>query len=174
MKLIRIAITMMVITFFSGSMLAQSQLFYRDAVIPVPAIENSGFGNIVAGVDFDDDGALEIYAVNDNSTDEGNELIPRIYGYEYNSETMMWDSVWSATLGIPLQNTWPALAYGDLDEDGKQEIIWGPVNNLGSANVPNPGRVIVFEATGNDNELGIPSGDNFLPNLNLPLPMKTI
>jgi hypothetical protein len=29
---------------------------------------------------------------------------------------------------IPLQNTWPAIAYGDVDKDGKMEIWWAPIN----------------------------------------------
>lgn len=149
--------------FSSGALLAQGDLFTRQAVIPVPAIENGGFGNIVSGVDLDNDGKVEIFAVNDNWTDSGSELIPRIYKYEKNGNN--WDSVWSATLNIPLQNTWPALAVGDLDKDGKKEIIWGPVNNINSTTNPNPSRIVVFEAKGDGTDaLGVADGNNFKPN----------
>ena len=46
--------------------------YVRQAVIPVPDTSagfGSGFGNIVAGVDFDGDGLVEIYAVNDEWND---------------------------------------------------------------------------------------------------------
>ena len=152
----------LLILLLSTSLFAQDS-FVRSGVIPVPAIENGGFGNIVSGLDLDGDGKMEIYAVNDNWGDSGNELIPRIYKYENNGGT--WDSVWSATLEIPLQNTWPALATADLDGDGKGEIIWGPVNNTSDANL-NPPRVVVFETPGDGSDImGIPDGSgNYKPN----------
>lgn len=159
MKLNKIVFLFLTITFLTSLGFAQGVL-YRSAVIDVPTIENGGFGNILAGVDIDQDGISEIWAVNDNWTDSGEELIPRIYMYEYNGGS--WDSMWSATLNIPLQNTWPPLTSGDLDGDGKLEIIWGPVNNLGGGNV-NPSRIVVFEASG-DNMFGIPDAGNYLPN----------
>lgn len=147
-----------------GTGFAQGDMFTRQAVIPVPSVENGGFGNIVSGVDLDGDGKIEIYAVNDNWTDSGSELIPRIYKYEKNGND--WDSVWSATLNIPLQNTWPSLAVGDLDKDGKKEIIWGPVNNLNTTSNPNPARIVVFEVKGDGSDiLGIDAGGgNYAPN----------
>jgi photosystem II stability/assembly factor-like uncharacterized protein len=138
-------------------------IFARRATIPVPIIENSGLGNMVSGVDFDGDGKTEIYAVNNNWNDTGAELIPRIYKFEKNVNS--WDSVWSATLNIPLQNTWPTLTYGDLDNDGRQEIIWGPVNNLNATTNPNPARIIVFESRGDGTDnMGVPDGGGWRPN----------
>jgi hypothetical protein len=156
--LLRVTILMILTSSF---LLAQDS-FIRSAVIDVPAIENGGFGDVISGVDLDGDGLTEIYAVNDNWSDSGDELIPRIYMYE--KVDGAWTQQWMSTLAIPLQNTWPALAAGDLDGDGKGEVIWGPVNNLTAEN-PNPGRIIVFEANGNDNELGVSDGaGNWLPN----------
>jgi hypothetical protein len=67
---------------------------------------------------------------------------------------------------IPLQNTWPALTWGDLDNDGRKEIIWGPVNNLDSLTNPNPARIIVFESRGDGSDnMGVPNGfGGWLPN----------
>ncbi len=142
----------------------QNDQFIRQSVIPAPSLENGGFGNIISGVDFDGDGKTEIYAVNDNWGDSGNELIPRIYKYEKNGN--QWDSVWSATLDIPLQNTWPTLAKADLDKDGKMEIVWGPVNNLNATTNPNPARIIVFESKGDGSDImGVDLGNgNYAPN----------
>ncbi len=140
------------------------EVFARKASVPVPAVETGGIGNFVSGVDFDGDGKTEVYLVNNNINDTGpGELVPRIYKYEWSGTT--WDSVWSAELNIPLQNTWPALTYGDWDNDGKMEIIWGPINNLDATTNPKPARVIVFESKGDGSDvMGIASGSNFLPN----------
>lgn len=172
MKLYRITITLFTILLFSSYLLAQD-LFVRSAQIPVPDNEPGGFGEVLSGLDLDGDGNLEIYAVNDNWNDTPDELIPRIYMYEQVGG--VWTQQWMAVLGIPLQNTWPALATGDLDGDGKGEIIWGPVNNLGGGNT-DPARLIVFEANGNDNELGVSDGaGNWLPNSawNMDIPDNT-
>lgn len=162
MKPTRITLLILALFVLTPLLLAQD-LFVRKSVIPVPAIENGGFGNFVAGVDLDGDGKPEIYAVNNNWSDAGNELIPRIYKYEFDGTD--WVEVWSATLDIPLQNTWPALAVGDLDNDGKGEIIWGPVN-FTSAENPAPARVVVFEVAGDGSDvLGVPDGTgNYKPN----------
>lgn len=155
--------TLFLLTLLLSVSLVAQDSFVRSGVIPVPAIENGGFGNIVSGLDLDGDGKMEIYAVNDNWSDSGNELIPRIYKYENNGGT--WDSVWSATLAIPLQNTWPALTSADLDGDGKGEILWGPVNNTSDANL-NPARIVVFETVGDGTDImGVDDGaGGFKPN----------
>ena len=143
---------------------ALGQMFTRVGELPLPAIENAGFGNMVAGVDFDGDGKGEIYLVNNNWADLGQELIPTIYKYEYDG-ALGWNLVWQATLapGIVVQNTWPPLTYGDLDKDGRMEIIWGPVN-FSSAPSNNP-RVIVYEYAGDGSDnLGVADGSNWLPN----------
>lgn len=142
---------------------AQQEVFIRKAIIDPPQSENSGFGNAVVGVDFDGDGKKEIYFVNSNWNDTGAELIPRIYKFEQNA-TGGWDSVWAATMDIPLQNTWPALTYSDWDGDGKMELIWSPVNFTDASTNPNPARIIVFEQ-GVGDVLGIADGTgNYLPN----------
>ena len=142
---------------------AQTDVFVRSYEIPVPAIENTGFGEFIAGVDFDGDGKSEIYAVNNMLDQGGAELIPRMYKFEFNGTT--WDSVWSTEmLNIPQQNSWAALAYGDWDKDGKMEMIWGPANNLGGANV-NPPRIIVFEYPGDGSDaMGVFVLGSYTPN----------
>jgi len=144
---------------------AQQERFIRQTTIAVPSAECAGFGNMISGVDLDGDGKVEIYAVNNNWSDSGPcELVPRIYKFEFDGNK--WDTVWKAQLNIPLQNTWPPLAVGDLDNDGKKEIIWGPINFLDAANNPNPPRIVVFEVKGDGSDvLGVPDGSgNYLPN----------
>jgi hypothetical protein len=143
------------------------QDFMRHSIIPTVQYEpgGGGFGGFVAGVDFDNDGAPEIYAINTNFIDRAGELIPRIYKFEWNEATASWDSVWGATPGIPLQNTWPALTWGDLDDDGKPEIIWSPTNYFDATNT-NPWRFIVYEVVGDGSDnLGVDDGfGSFIPN----------
>ncbi|MBZ0199268.1 MAG: T9SS type A sorting domain-containing protein, partial [Ignavibacteriaceae bacterium] len=144
------------------------QAFVRVGEIPLPAPENASFGNIVAGVDLDGDGLMEIYAVNNNWNDSGAELIPSIFKFEYKGLFAGWQLVWRASIGsiIPLQNTWPALAVGDLDKDGRQELIWTPVNY--SPYTADMIRVVVFEVAGDGSDnLGVPDAGtpgNWLPN----------
>ena len=143
----------------STSLFAQDS-FVRSAVIDPPSTYPSGFGATVSGVDLDGDGKLEIYSV-DGMTDfmTGDE-IPQIIKYERNGTS--WDSVWAASLPNERQNSWAALTVGDLDGDGKKEVIWGFTNNF-SVNT-DPPRIVVFEANGND-ILGVSDGaGNFAPN----------
>ncbi len=164
MKSNRLIFSFLFLILFSTNYLAQD-LFVRSAIIQPPALEVGGFGNVVTGVDFDNDGKLEIYAVNNNCLDAANELIPRIYKYEFNGTS--WDSVWSTVLpGVEKQNTWPALTSGDMDNDGKMEIIWGPANNISGTVNQNPSRVVVYESKGDGSDImGIDNGDGtFRPN----------
>jgi len=145
----------------------QAQTFPRAAEIKDPAGLERGFGAIIAGVDFDQDGMPEIYAVNTNMIDEPFELIPRIYKFEWNPTTSGWDSVWGATAPSNLvvaQNTWPALAMGDLDNDNKPELYWGIVNNF--ASLLNPARILVYEYAGDGSDaMGVPDGvGGYVPN----------
>ncbi len=64
--------------FVLSSQVFSQQLFEREGEIPVPSIENTGFGNMIAGVDFDGDGKPEIYIVNNMLDQGGEELTPRI------------------------------------------------------------------------------------------------
>ncbi len=162
MKLIKITVILAVITLFTGSIIAQQAIFQRAGEIPVPAIENAGFGNVIAGVDLDGDGAQEIYAVNNMYDLGGNELTPRIYKFEWNGTS--WDSVWSAEAPLTAQNTWPALTWGDWDKDGKYEVIWGPVNNFDAG--ANPYRILVYESKGDGSDImGVDDGNgNYMPN----------
>ncbi|MBU0472707.1 MAG: T9SS type A sorting domain-containing protein [Bacteroidetes bacterium] len=139
--------------------------FTRTFEIPVPAIENTGLGEMVAGVDFDGDGRMEIYSVNNMLDQGGAEEIPKIYKFEFNPDAGTWDSVWMATItDIPQQNSWGALTTGDWDKDGKPEIIWAPANWVSGAN-PNPPRILVFEARGDGSEgIGVEVFGNARPN----------
>ena len=148
--------------------------FTRQDTISVPVTENTGLGNFISGVDFDRDGNVEIYAVNNMWDVGGAELIPRIYKFEKHGSR--WDSVWSATMNIPLQNTWPPLTWGDWDNDGKPEVIWGPANNLNVNTNPNPPRIIVFEYPGDGSDnMGVPDGiGGWGPNTAWPIVTQTM
>ncbi len=136
-------------------------VFQRTSQIPAPP--EGGFGNMISGVDFDGDGKTEVYAVSNNYVDRPEELIPKIWKFEWNGTS--WDSVWGATLDIPLQNTWPPMAYGDVDKDGKMEIWWGPINFLDASTNPNPARIVVFEEVGDGSDnMGVDVLGTFIPN----------
>ncbi len=146
----------------------QAQLFTRTAEIKEPSgKEIGGFGNVIAGVDFDKDGKPEIYACNTNAVNRPYELIPRIYKFEWNKTTAKWDSVWSATSPLVGQNTWPGLAWGDTDKDGKPEIYWAPANYAASGQViPDAARILVYEYPGDGSDnMGVSDGlGGFIPN----------
>jgi hypothetical protein len=147
------------VIFMVFSIQAQDR-FDRSAVIQEDTLDIGGYGNIVSGVDFDQDGKMEIYAVNNDWYDvQGYDLVPRIYKYEQD-DAGKWQIVWSTRLALNFQNTWPALATGDLDNDGKGEVIWGPVNNFGGGLQNNPERIIVFETPGDGTDnMGVDNGD---------------
>ena len=164
------------VTLFFAFLLVFSLGFAQDAAhierldpipVPDPSLNGeSGTGNMVTNVDFDEDGKMDVFIVSHNWGDGATEMTPRLYKYEMNDEGA-WTVVWACSLAsIEKQNTWPALTSGDLDGDGKQEIIWGPVN-WATATQPNPDRIVVFEeveASGSD-ELGVSDGNgNYLPN----------
>jgi Secretion system C-terminal sorting domain/FG-GAP-like repeat len=141
-------------------------VFERTSTIHTLDYERGGggFGNIIAGVDFDGDGKPEIYACNTNMIDRSTgELIPRLYKFEWNESTSSWDSVWGATAPLDFQNTWPALAWGDLDKDGKPEIYWAPVNY---SPYPDVARILVYESVGDGSDnMGVDDGfGGFNPN----------
>ncbi len=151
--------------FFVAGLPAQDR-FDRVATIPADTVDIGGFGNIVVGVDLDGDEMMEIYAVNSDWYDiQTKDLVPRIYKYEMDANGM-WHTVWSTRLPLNFQNTWPALAVGDLDGDGKGEVIWGPVNNFGSGLQPNPERIVVFETPGDGSDvMGVKNADGtYRPN----------
>ena len=69
-----------------------------------------GFGNIIAGVDWDKDGKPDLYTVSANYIDtRPGELIPKIYKFEWNTATATWDSVWGATLDGTKYLDWSCL-----------------------------------------------------------------
>lgn len=158
------------VVFLASSLLTAQDVFHRTSSIPTLQYETGGggFGGVVAGVDFDGDGRTEIYVCNTNFIDREGELIPRIYKFEWNESTGSWDSVWSATAPLTLQNTWPALTWGDLDKDGKPEIYWGPVNYSPYPEVP---RVLVYESAGDGSDnMGVDDGfGGFSPNASTPI-----
>ncbi|NQV38496.1 MAG: T9SS type A sorting domain-containing protein [Candidatus Marinimicrobia bacterium] len=126
-------------------------------------INTGGIGNIIAGVDVDGDGLLEIYMVNDNWNDVANEMVPRIYKYEKAADGT-WAMVWSAIPPTTLvldQNTWPTLSLTDLDNDTKMELTWGIVNSTG--NIANPARIVVYEHNSGDN-FGVDNSGSWDPN----------
>jgi hypothetical protein len=137
---------------------AQTDLYARKYTFPYPMPDVS-WGNAIGGVDFDGDGQMEIYAVNNNMYDAAAEMMPVIYKYELDTLTGVWSIVWSDSLPEILgQNTWPALTYGDWDKDGKMEIIWGPVNNFVAGN-ETPDRIIVYETPGDGSDaMGVDDG----------------
>ncbi len=148
------------ILLMTGVTMAQDR-FDATAVLQADTNDIGGFGNIVAGVDFDGDGLQEMYAVNNDWFDVfGKDLTPRIYKYELNADGV-WEIVWSTVLvGVEYQNTWPPLAAADLDQDGRQEIVWGPTNNLAGGLNPNPPRIVVYETPGDGSDgMGIDNGD---------------
>jgi len=121
-----------------------AQDFNRSTLLDGPEtnLNNGGWGAMIAGVDLDGDGNTEIYLVNDNWNDSATELIPRIYKLEKQGDN--WEVVWKAVAPIAKQNTWPPLVIGDLDGDGKPELIWAPIN-FTDAQSPNPLRILVYE-----------------------------
>lgn len=153
-----------VVILFSVSL--ANDRFDRAAVIPLETDDIGGIGHLVAGVDFDNDGKAEIYAVNTDWHDvPGKDLVPRIYKYERN-EQGQWEIVWWTRLSFDFQNTWSAIAASDLDGDGKLEITYGPVNNFGGGLNPNPSRIVVFETAGDGSDImGVDNGDGtYRPN----------
>ncbi len=156
-------LTILFIIFFSVFPALSQQNFIRSFEIPTLSYGEFGFGNIISGVDFDGDGLPEIYTCNTNSVNRDNELIPRLYKFELNPVTSEWDSVWCGVIEGQSQNTWPALASGDLDKDGKSEIYWSPVNFEPYPEVP---RVFVFEYPGDGSDnMGVFDGlGGYIPN----------
>jgi hypothetical protein len=153
-----------ILSFFIINIQAQDA-FTRTEIINTLTYEANGFGGIVGNVDFDLDGKKEIYLCNTNSIDTPPEvLIPRLYKFEFNGT--IWEKVWSTEAPIPLQNTWPALTWGDLDNDSKPELIWLPVNNLEAALNPNPARILIYEYPGDGSDnMGVSDGfGGFEPN----------
>ncbi|HDR04806.1 MAG TPA: T9SS type A sorting domain-containing protein [Candidatus Marinimicrobia bacterium] len=146
-------VTVLLMSVFLVSAL-MADIFPRIGYVEIEdalTVNTGGIGNMIAGVDVDGDGKLEIYMVNDNWNDTASELVPRIYKYEQDDDGE-WALVWSAeapTSLVEAQNTWPILKLTDLDKDGKMELLWGVVNNLGTNQ--NPARFLVYEHDEGDN-----------------------
>lgn len=150
--------------FFLFLIQLQAQLLTRTAEIKEQTgIEVGGFGNVIAGVDFDKDKKPEMYVCNVNMIDRADELIPRMYKFELDSKSGKWEEVWQTTAPLTKQNTWPAFAWGDTDKDGKPEIYWGPVN---FSPYPDVARILVYEYPGDGSDnMGVADGlGGFTPN----------
>jgi len=150
--------------------LQAQEIFIRHSTIHTLTYEpgGGGFGGFVTGVDLDEDGLPEIYAVNANYVDRDGEMVPKIWKFEWNETTAAWDSVWGATIPGQGQNTWVGFTIADLDNDGKSELVWCPPNYPDAPGLlnPDPLRVIVFEVVGDGTDnLGVDDGFGaFLPN----------
>jgi type IX secretion system substrate protein/uncharacterized protein DUF5689/VCBS repeat protein len=159
MRKIKLSFLILTTLLLSTALFAQTDLFKRSAIIPVDTNDVGGLGGVISGVDFDGDTFMEIYSVNNDWEDiPGKDWTPRIHKYE-NSGTG-WEEVWSTELTfLSAQNTWPALTYGDWDQDGKMEIIFGPVNNSGGGDTVYT-RLTVYESVGDGSDaMGIDNGD---------------
>ena len=150
-------LTLLTVLLLLSISFTQAQTFPRVAEISDPAgLEEGGWGGVITGVDFDGDGLPEIYACNTNMIDRPNELVPKVYKFEWNPVTSAWDSVWGATAPLQNQNTWPAFTWGDLDKDGKPEIYWAPVNYGTYPELP---RILVYEYPGDGSDnMGVDDG----------------
>lgn len=146
-----------------------AKLFERVSNIPVPLKEHDGWGNFVTGFDLDNNGKIDLIAINHNAIDTDTEyvgsMIPTIYRYEYDAQSKTWSEIWNTTLAnIPLQNTWPQLLAEDIDGDGKLEIIWSVVNYPSAKYNPNPDKIFIFKVN-TDGTLGISDGlGGYTPN----------
>jgi hypothetical protein len=158
---------------FLAVQLSAQDVFTRASTIHTLTYEpgGGGFGGFVVGEDLDKDGIPDLYACNANYIDRlTGEMVPKIWKFEWNSNTAAWDSVWGATLPGQAQNTWIGFTVADLDNDGKSEIIWCPSNYPSPPDPtlvnPNPLRVIVYEVVGDGSDnLGVDDGfGGFLPN----------
>jgi hypothetical protein len=145
-------------------MLISSSLFAVNGFVrgtgipaPEPTANVEGYGGILAGGDMDGDGLADIWVIN-SMWDGAGDYIPRAYKLEPDG-LGSWQVVWSATAPVDLQNTWPALTIGDMDGDGKEELIWG-APNWPTTNMPNPPRVMVYEEAGDGTDvMGVATTD---------------
>ena len=161
-NLLTILLCVVAVMFFTAAMPGQD-VFQRAAVIDADTLDVGGYGHMISGLDIDGDGKMEIYAINTDWHDvAGYDLVPRIYKYEQVTagDPNAWQTVWSTRLSMDYQNTWGALDSGDLDGDGKGEVIWGPVNNTAGGLNPTPDRIVVFETPGDGSDnMGVDNGD---------------
>jgi hypothetical protein len=162
----RVVFFLFVLTFFTSTAFSQD-VWDRQAEIPVPepSLNTGGIGNMITNVDLDNDGNMDLYVISHNWNDAASEFTPRAYKYEDSGSG--WEIVWQAEFTtITQQNSWPGITVGDLDGDGKGELIYGPVNWSPPANDPNAPRVLVYETPGDgSDDMGVSDGfGGFLPN----------
>ncbi len=165
MRRLNATFLILTILFLSSALNAQYDVFTRSAVIPLDTNDVGGLGGVISGVDFDGDGMMEIYSVNNDWSDiVGKDLTPRIHKYE--NDGSGWVRVWTTELTfLRAQNTWPGLTYGDWDGDGKMEIIFGPVTMVAGGDTIYT-RLVVYESKGDGSDvMGIDDGNgNYDPN----------
>lgn len=147
--------------FFLHTVNLHAQNFIRSDSLTIQKSDLGGWGNCVAGVDLDKDGKPEIYTINSNAVDDPESLTPRIYKWEL--EGNKYQMVWNAELTDIIQNTWPALCVGDVDNDGIQELLWAPANWVDTT-YKNPDRIIVYKPIEGTEALGVDFFGSYLPN----------
>ncbi|MEK7729473.1 MAG: VCBS repeat-containing protein, partial [candidate division KSB1 bacterium] len=88
-------------------------------------VEYFGSSKVEVGMDFDRDGRREILFATDETLSPAGpaEGFPDIYLYEATGNDQ-YTHVWHYTM-TEICNSFPAVAYGDIDKDNKWEIYFG-------------------------------------------------
>ncbi len=129
-----------------------------------------GARSVLVGMDFDNDGHREILFTMDETLAPGgpDPGDVEVYLYENNGDDS-YEYVWHFTTPDP-GNSLPGLAYGDMDEDGLQEIYFGVPPAVGSND--NTWGTYIFEQDASGAfpatqtllfQYGLTAADNFRP-----------
>lgn len=103
-------------------------------------VEYFGSSKVEVGMDFDRDGRREILFATDETLSPGgpSEGFLDLYLYEATGNDQ-YTHVWHYTM-TEISNSFPAIAYGDIDKDGKTEIYFGVPTVAPSTN-----KLFIFE-----------------------------